>query len=49
MNPEQIAIRRKLGLSDTDNKLKLKSNIDLNSFPKINDYGMKLIKMKKIK
>ena len=44
MNPDQIQIRRNLELTNDDNKLKLKSNIDLASFPKVNNYGMKLVR-----
>jgi hypothetical protein len=47
LNPEQVAIRRNLGLNDSDNRLKLKAVIDLNSFPKVNEYGMTLKKLSK--
>lgn len=47
LNPEQIKIRRNLGLTDKDNRLRLKTNIDLKSYPKVNEYGMVLVKQKK--
>ena len=49
MNPEQIRIRRNLGLTDEDNRLRLKPHINLSDFSKINNYGMKLVKLKKDK
>lgn len=47
LNPEQIKIRRNLGLTDSDNRLKLKHGIDLTAMPKINEYGLKLKRLDK--
>jgi len=44
LNPDQIKIRRNLGLTDNDNRLRLKPGINLNDFPKVNEYGLKLVK-----
>lgn len=45
MSPENSEIRKKLGLTDKDNRLRLKPGVDLKSFPKIDEYGLKLGKM----
>ena len=42
MNPEQLSIRRNLGLKDSDNRLKLREDLDLAKLPKVNEYGMSL-------
>jgi len=47
MNPDQIKIRRDLNLTDTDNRLRLKPNVDLKSMPKVNEYGMSLKRLPK--
>jgi hypothetical protein len=47
LNPEQIKIRRNLGLTDSDNRLRLKHGIDLKAMPKIDDYGMVLKRITK--
>ena len=47
LNPDQIKIRRNLGLTDSDNRLKLKHGIDLKAMPKIDDYGMVLKRISK--
>ena len=47
LNPDQIKIRRNLGLTATDNRLRLKPHIKLESFPKVDDYGMVLVKQKR--
>jgi hypothetical protein len=47
LNPEQIKIRRNLGLTDSDNRLRLKHGIDLKVMPKVDDYGMILKRITK--
>ena len=47
LNPDQINVRRNLGLTDDDNRLILKKNIDLSSFEKVDNYGMELVKISK--
>jgi len=49
LNPDQLKIRRNLGLTDSDNRLKLRSDINLKDFPKVNNYGMVLVKLQKQK
>ena len=49
LNPENMKIRRNLGLTDAHNKLRLRPDVDLGSFPKVDNYGMKLVKLKKDK
>jgi len=49
LNPDQLKIRRNLGLTDLDNILKLRSDINLKDFPKVNNYGMVLVKLQKQK
>jgi hypothetical protein len=47
LNSKQKEIRKNLGLTPEDNKLRLKSEIDLTKFPKVNNYGMVLKKLEK--
>lgn len=47
LNPDQIKIRRALGLTDSDNRLKLKHGINLKAMPKVDDYGMVLKRLSK--
>lgn len=47
LNPEQLQIRRNLGLGPDDNRLRLKPGIDLSKLPKVNNYGMVLKKISK--
>jgi hypothetical protein len=47
LNPDQIKIRRNLGLTDSDNRLRLKRGIDLKAMPKVYDYGMVLKRITK--
>lgn len=47
MNPDQLKIRRNLGLGSNDNRLRLKPDIDLSKLPKVNNYGMVLRKISK--
>ena len=48
LNPEQLQIRRNLGLGPEDNRLRLKPNVDLSTLPKVNNYGMVLRKIAKV-
>ena len=48
LNPKQMEIRTRLGLTEKDNKLRLKSGIDLSVLPKICEYGLKLKRIEKI-
>lgn len=47
LNPDQLKIRRNLGLRPEDNKLRLKPGVDLSALPKVNNYGMVLRKISK--
>jgi hypothetical protein len=47
LNPEQLQIRRNLGLGPEDNRLRLKPGVDLSKLPKVNNYGMVLKKISK--
>ena len=47
LNPEQLQIRRNLGLGPDDNRLRLKPGVDLSTLPKVNNYGMVLKKISK--
>jgi hypothetical protein len=47
LNPEQLQIRRNIGLGPDDNRLRLKSGVDLSILPKVNNYGMVLKKISK--
>lgn len=47
LNPKQLEIRRALGLTEHDNIPRLKPDIDLSSFSKIDNYGMVLKKLSK--
>ena len=47
MNPEQLKIRRNLGLGPEDNRLRLKPGVDLSALPKVNNYGLVLRKISK--
>ena len=49
LNPDQLKIRRNLGLTDSDNRLKLRPDVNLKDFPKVNNYGMVLVKLQKQK
>ena len=49
LNPDQLKIRRNLGLTDSDNRLKLRSDVNLKDFSKVNNYGMVLVKLQKQK
>ena len=49
MSPEKCAIRRKLGLTDNDNRLRLKPHINLDDMPKVDNYGLVLRRLPKIK
>lgn len=49
LNPEQIKIRRDLGLTDNDNRLRLKSHINLDDMPKVDNYGLVLRRLPKTK
>lgn len=48
LNPEQIEIRRRLGLGPDDNRLRLKPGIDLKALPKVDEYGMVLKRLVKV-
>jgi len=47
LNPEQLQIRRNIGLGPDDNRLRLKPGVDLSKLPKVNNYGMVLKKISK--
>jgi hypothetical protein len=47
LNPDQLKIRRELGLTDNDNRLRLKPEIALEELPKVNNYGMVLKRLPK--
>jgi hypothetical protein len=47
LNPEQLKIRRELGLTDNDNRLRLKPEIALDKLPRVNNYGMVLKRLPK--
>ena len=48
LNPEQLKIRRNIGLGPDDNVLRLKPDVDLSKFPKVNNYGLVLKKLEKV-